>query len=42
MKNILTNRGSVRDYLDKEVSNELLEELLSQAAQSSNTGNMQK
>lgn len=41
MKNLLTNRGSVRDYLDKEVSNELLEDLLSQAAQSSNTGNMQ-
>ena len=41
MKEFLKNRGSVRDYLDKEVSEELLEDLLSQAAQSSNTGNMQ-
>lgn len=41
MKELLTNRGSVRDYLDKEVSNELLEDLLSQASQASNTGNMQ-
>ena len=41
MKEILTNRGSVRDYSEKQVSDELLEELLSEAAQSSNTGNMQ-
>lgn len=41
MKEILTKRGSVRDYSDKEISNELLEDLLEQAAQASSTGNMQ-
>ena len=37
----LKNRGSVRDYQKKDISNELLNDLLQQAAQSSNTGNMQ-
>jgi nitroreductase len=37
----MRSRRTIRQYADKEVSEELLEELLSVAARSSNTGNMQ-
>jgi nitroreductase len=37
----MRSRRTIRQYADKDVSNELLDELLSVAARSSNTGNMQ-
>jgi len=41
MKNILSQRRSIRKYSDKAIEPQLLEQLLNLAAQSSNTGNMQ-
>lgn len=41
MKNILSQRRSIRKYSDKAIEPQLLESLLNLAAQSSNTGNMQ-
>lgn len=41
MKNILSQRRSIRKYSEKKIEPQLMEELLSLAAQSSNTGNMQ-
>lgn len=38
---VLTKRATVRKYSDKPVDNQLLEELITAAAQASNTGNMQ-
>lgn len=41
MFNFLTNRRTVRQYSNEPVTDELLQSLLSAAAQASNTGNMQ-
>ncbi len=41
MMSLLNNRRTIRKYTNQAISNELLNELLNAAAQSSNTGNMQ-
>lgn len=41
MQNFIKHRYSVRKYLSKDISNELLNELFETAFRASNTGNMQ-